>query len=167
MGDYMIQSMSKEQFLEYGCPFADRIEEAFEKYESFIVSGEKLQMRKFLQTLLEENKGSAFADFYYGTLTKEQQKHFRMGLSESQMVCLDRFETENGEVFYALDERNLEFLFEITARNWLFSSFYFGIQKAVVWGNYDLSYPVFCPEKEVARHYMEIAGICGLQITGG
>lgn len=36
--------------------------------------------------------------------------------------------------------------------------------KAVVWGNYDLKYPVFCREVEVLEFYKKIAEACRLEI---
>ena len=59
---------------------------------------------------------------------------------------------------------NLFFLAEITARNWLFSTFYFTKQKAGVWGNYGLEYPLFCEEGETLECYKNIAQECGLEL---
>ena len=75
-----------------------------------------------------------------------------------------QFETETRQVYYPLVAENLVFLAEITARNWLFSTFYFTKQKAVVWGNYGLEYPLFCEEGETLEGYKNIAQECGLEL---
>jgi len=50
-----------------------------------------------------------------------------------------------------------------TARNWLFSTFYFADKKAMLWGNYDLKFPIFCEDEANLQEYMELAKVYGLE----
>lgn len=160
----MTWSLSKEEFLNKGVIFADTIEEAFALYESVMIEGSKLQMEKFLWKALEINDGKAYADFYYPVLEKEQQSAFLAGLSEEEKECFSSLETDKRQVYYPLNEQNLKFFSEITAREWLFSTFYFDGEKAMLWGNYGMQYPLFAREKAALSLYIKIAEECGLEI---
>ena len=43
------------------------------------------------------------------------------------------------------------------AAEWLFSSFYAGNQKVLIWGNYGLNFPIFCEEEETLEFYLGLA----------
>lgn len=160
----MIESMSRDEFLNKGVIFADTIEEAFRIYEPVMLKGAKPQMEEFLWTALLMNEGDAYADFYYPVLSGEQRDAFTAGLSEAEKECLSTLETEKKQVYYPLERGNLKFFAEITAREWLFSTFYFNRQKALLWGNYGMEYPLFCKEKETLLEYARMAELCGLEI---
>lgn len=160
----MIQSMSLEMLQQEGCFFTENVKEAFDKYEAVIISAEdKVNLRNFLQKVCENNQGKMYADFYYSTLNREQKEGFVAGLSEAEKNMLSRFETENGQVYYPVGSEEVDFLFEITARNWLFSTFYGANKKVMIWGNYDLEFPLFCEDKETLEFYKCLARECELE----
>lgn len=160
----MIKSMSEDEFLNKGVIFADNIKEALELYESVLLYGTKVQMEEFLWMAFQKNEGDASADFYYPVLSEEQKNAFTAGLSEEEKATLSILETEKKQVYYPLKRENLKFFAEITAREWLFSTFYFHRMEAMLWGNYGMKYPLFCKEKETLAKYVKIAELCGLEI---
>lgn len=160
----MFQSISENELISAGAIFAENVEDALRQYHSVILKGDKLCMSRFLKRCLEENPGQAFADFYYAVLTPEQQRAFAAGLSEEEKDVFSQFEVARGQVYYPLREENLDFLSEITARGWLFSTFFFAEYKATVWGNYNMEYPLFCEEAEILEFYKNIAVECGLEL---
>ena len=160
----MFQSMSAQELAAKGAVLIEDIQDGFSRYRSVILKGEKLTMQHFLERCLVENEDASFADFYYSVLVPEEQRGFAAGLSEAEKYVLLQFETDSRQVYYPLQTENLEFLADITARNWLFSTFYFTKLRAVVWGNYNLEYPLFCEDNGTLEIYKNIAGDCGLEL---
>lgn len=105
----MVRSMAKEELMRHGCLWAGNVQEAFETYESVIISAGSRQ------------------------------------------------------VYYRADREIMEFLLEITVTGWLFSTFYFAHKKAIIWGNYNMEFPVFCENRETLACYTGLAKECGLE----
>ena len=157
--------LSKEEFLKTGPVYSGTLKEALAKYESAVFSAsDQIYMKKFLRHVLCENSDSAYADFYYPVLEPDQKKAFVSGLSDKEKELLTSFETNTSRVFYRLDEESMDFLYGITARNWLFSTFYYTNKKLTVWGNYNLQFPVFCEDQCTLEYYTALARECGLEI---
>ena len=76
---------------------------------------------------------------------------------------VQRMECTEGKIYYPLDNEICTFLLDITAREWLFSSFYFIKNRAVLWGNYQMAFPLFCENEDVREYYRDLACACGLQ----
>lgn len=160
----MSEAIDREVLISRGCLYAETIREAYEKYESAIFKTDnKLHMKHFCEKVYERNSRQLYADFYYPVLSTEQQKEFVEGLSEEERQVFGRFDIRAKDIYYKIDLEEMEFLFEITARNWLFSSFYTENKKVLVWGNYNLEFPVFCEDKETLEFYINLAEQCGLE----
>ena len=150
--------VAKEALLSAGCLYADTVQEAFRKYQSAVLSAQRKEdLRDFLRAVYQRNPGAMYADFYYPVLPRQEQERFRAGLSGEQREILETLDTESGRIFYPVTEKELDFLYEITAAEWLFSSFYAGNQKALIWGNYGLNFPIFCEEEETLEFYLGLA----------
>lgn len=160
----MFQSMSAQELAAKGAVLIEDIQDGFSRYRSVILKGEKIAMQHFLERCLAVNEEGSFADFYYSVLVPKVQREFAAGLSDAEKNVFLKFETDSRQVYYPLQTENLEFLADITARNWLFSTFYFTKLRAVVWGNYNLEYPLFCEDDETLEIYKNIAGNCGLEL---
>lgn len=161
----MTSSMCKDEFLETGAMYAKTLTEAMERYEYAVLSGrEKEYMRLFLEKVMEKNKDASYADFYFSMLKPEEQKRVQEELSETELIEFFKFDVSKQQIFYKICQDSATFLFEVTARNSLFSTFYFANKKAMIWGNYDLKFPLFCEEKEVLKEYLLLADDCGLEI---
>jgi len=149
--------VSKEELNTKGAILLENVREGFNIYPFFFVEGKAEQLQQFLIYCLHENEGLAYADFYYGNLTQEQQEQFFTGLMPNERECMDCFEIQPGQVYYPLIMYNLPFFSDITARSWLFSTFYFTRKPCTVWGNYDGKYPVFCKDEETLQFYQGLA----------
>ena len=160
----MAEAISAETFILRGCLYAETVKEAYDRYESAMLkTGDPLFMRRFFDKVWEENAGKMYADFYYPVLPSDRQERFILGLNEEERQILGQFDTEKKTVYYKIDYKEYDFLFEITARNWLFSSFYAADKKLIIWGNYDLEFPVFCEDRETLEYYVSMAKKCGLE----
>lgn len=161
----MVHSISKEELLEAGCLHAGKLDEAFALYRSaFISANNESDMLVFIRRLYSVNEGAVFADFYYPALDAQSQERFRACLNGPQLKMAEAFQASDGQVYYPLEEeRMLDFLVVATARNWLFSTFYFADKKAMLWGNYDLKFPIFCEDEANLQEYMELAKVYGLE----
>jgi len=159
----MYQALSKEFILAGGCMDIESFDAAAARYPFKVLSGTAEAMEQFLAMAVKDNEGHAYADFYYPVLKAEEQKRFMKALDERQREMAENFAVDRQNVYYRLDEKNLPFLSSITARELLFSSFYFVRYKAVVWGNYNMKYPLFCESEEVLEYYIVMAGQNGLK----
>lgn len=161
----MIYSISKEKMIEQGCLLAEDLKDAFSRYEAVMIRAHRTeQMWEFLKRIYKQSPECAYADFFYPVLEKAQQKRFVEGLLEEERRILAEFESVRGEIYFPVRREDvLEFLYRITAENWLFSTFYFTNKKAIVWGNYDLSFPLFCESKEDLDYYIKLGKQYGLE----
>lgn len=162
----MFLSMSREELASKGAILIEHVEDGFRQYQAVIVKGGKKEMEQFLIKCREMNHGNAYADFHYPLLDAREQEQFREGLDEAAREFLSGFEVKTGQIYYPLTESSLGFLAEITAEEWLFSTFFFTECKAVIWGNYKLEYPLFCETAEILTLYKRMAAECGLEIIG-
>jgi len=159
----MYQALSKKFILAAGCMDIENFDAAAARYPFKVLSGTAEAMEQFLSMAVKENGSDAYADFYYPVLKAEEQKRFMNALDERQRKLAERFAAHGQNVYYRLDEENLPFLARVTTRELLFSSFYFARYKAVVWGNYNMKYPLFCESEKVLEHYIILAGLNGLE----
>lgn len=160
----MIHAWNEEAVRVAGALLLENVEEGFSNYKAMKISGSSESLKHFLERCLQENMGNAFADFYYSRLQPEEQRTFCNGLSEDEKKVLKTLNTDAGDIYFPLTEENLDFFNGITARNWLFSTFYFTERQVTVWGNYDGVYPVFGTDESVIKFYRKIAEECGLNI---
>ena len=140
-----------------GALLFSEIEEGFSRYEHVILERTEPEYRHMLDVMLQINgREEAYCDFYYGRLSREEQRGFRRSLSEEQLAMLMNFYFQKDEVYYPLTRSMIQFLSDITAREVLFSTFYFTRYPCTVWGNYGLRYPVFFKDKRTKFQYCDL-----------
>ncbi len=109
-----------------------------------MTAGEYLQ---YLQKLaLKSKETGCFADFYFGRLTGQEKEAVLSHLSDSSREYILALDAGPDDLYYQLDgpdDPGLAILADLSARELLFSTFYFTRPRCTVWGNYDLKYPVF------------------------
>lgn len=153
----MYRVLTREFLSEQGCLETESFEIAKERYAAVVLSGTKDAMNQFLLEALAHNEAAAYVDFYYPVLKAEEQQRFLDALKAEMRSFVTSFEADGQNVYYRLDKNNLPFLAEVTAAELLFSTFYFAKEKAVVWGNYGLKYPLFCESSEMLERYLKMA----------
>lgn len=123
--------------------FIDHIEQGFENYDHLLLSGTEENYFNFLEkSLLMNGVDNAFFDFYYHTLQEDEKSSFRDMLQDEDLKFLELFDSSQ-EIYFPLSEEILPFILKVTAREFLFSTFYFTKYPCTVWGNYGLKYPIF------------------------
>lgn len=157
----MVRSMSREEVEKAGALLIASLQEGYACYPALLLRGTEENMLEFLLQVTETQ--ACYADFYYPSFGKKEQEQFLAGLSEKERTCMQSIECTEGKIYYPLDKEICTFLLDITAREWLFSSFYFTEKRAVLWGNYQMTFPLFCENEEVREHYSRLACACGLQ----
>lgn len=160
-----ILAINERDFISKNPLYLDNIQHGFDHYPYLVFHGSEADYSTFLKKALDLNDNDhAYVDFYYGRLGEEEKKNFQKMLPPEQLPYLDFIDWING-IFFPLTETLLPFLVSITARELLFSSFYFTKIPCIVWGNYGLTFPVFFQDAKGKAIYKEIALSCGLSIS--
>lgn len=162
-GSVMWTGITREELLELGGLDIMQVRDGFERYESAVISGSSEKIELFLQRCLHMNGESAYVDFYYYALAEDERERFWSELSEDEKRILPCFGYEKNSIYYPLTDKNLKFFADVTAKCRLFSTFWYLKYPAVIWGNYDLKYPVFFKGMEEMELYREMAEKCGLE----
>ena len=109
-----------------------------------MTAGEYLQYLRKLA--LKSKETGCFADFYFGRLTDQEKETVLSHLSDSSREYILALDSGPDDLYYQLDgpdDPGLAILADLSARELLFSTFYFTRPRCTVWGNYSLNYPVF------------------------
>ncbi len=162
----MYQAMSGDELRQKGVLLIENVRDGFQKHEACLLKGKEHAMERFLEKCLAVSGEASYVDFYYHLLSAEEKIRFEAEAGQEGKRLLPLFErAAENKVYYPLDGGNLGFLAGITARALLFSTFYFTSPKALVWGNYNLEYPLFCEESRDLELYKNIAVQCGLEVV--
>jgi nitroreductase len=139
------------------------INDGFSDFKYLILSGKELEYKEFLHEIFTLNDGKAYADFYYSTLSQYEKESFINALTEEEKVYFKKACKTDG-IYFQLDHDLLDFLLSITIREVLFSTFYFCRIPAVVWGNYNMKFPMFFKDEVEKEIYFKLAVKCGLKV---
>lgn len=160
--DTIISCIGEEAFADTSAILIKNVEEGFADYEYLVLQGELEAFDQFLaQTMVLNGTADSYADFYYARLDENQKEHFHNALSEINRSFLIKGTWTEG-IYYPLDDKLMRFLLEITAKELLFSTFYFTRYPCTVWGNYGLRFPVFFRDSKTKERYQKLAEACGL-----
>lgn len=161
----MLEPFSEEELLKRGAIYFEDIETGFAQYRSLIVSGWEDQILLFLKKVLEMNgEDCSYMDFYFHVLLKRNQKKLLEQLSQEEQEAIRSLNTESMYIYFPLNAEVLPVIAKITAKEWLFSNFYFTKYKCTIWGNYGFKYPIFFEEEEIGLKYERLARECGLRV---
>lgn len=95
---------------------------------------------------LKSRETGGFADFYFGRLTDEERAAVLSNLPKNSRDYILALNAGPDDLYYQLDgpdDPGLFILADLSAREFLFSTFYFTRPRCTVWGNYGLKYPIF------------------------
>lgn len=130
--------------------YIDNIQEGFNKYPNLMLEGTEEYVNNAIRKLATENGyENSYADFYYGRLDEEEKNIVKAALNEKEIMIIESLELSSEDIFVRLNSELLEILLKLTANEILFSSFYFTKYPCLVWGNYDMKYPVFFKDDSV------------------
>ena len=133
----------KETIKKLGGLLIQNINDGFDNYLSEIVEGSEEELYQFLNQLrIDQGPDYSFVDFYYGKLEKEEKDRIKERLPEYLQDIIKDYETEE-RIFYRLTDELFELTTYLTAKEYLFSTFYFCKTPCTVWGNYQRRYVIF------------------------
>lgn len=140
----MKRAVELSELLKRGAIYLNRIEEGFDTYQVDSIEGTEEELYHILLSLYQQNgECDSFVDFYYFRLSESERLEVVKSLSQEEVDYITTLENDKESVFYPLDEMLLGITAKLTAREILFSTFYFTKQPMTVWGNYGHKYPVF------------------------
>lgn len=150
--------MTAEELKGQGAIYFEKITEGFRSYADVkLVMDEKRAYDHFKSLKKEYGADHAFADFYYFRLDEESREMVDELLTADEMDYLQIIrpfpeETEE-EIIFPLDDRLLQIIVRLNAREMLFSTIYFvqpdpeGRRRTSWWGNYGHEYICFRDRK--------------------
>lgn len=148
--------ISLEELKKKNVIYLDKIQDGFNKYPNMILEGTEDQVNNTIRDLVKANGlDGSYADFYYGRLDEESKNKVKDALDEKEIALIESLKLGEKEIFLRLNPELLEILLKLTAKEVLFSSFYFAKYPCLVWGNYGNKYPIFFKDDFVMKIVME------------
>ncbi|MBD7911150.1 hypothetical protein [Clostridium cibarium] len=130
--------------------YIKNIQEGFDRYPNSILEGTEEHVNDVIRKLFSINGvENSYADFYYGRLNEEEKGAVKNILDEKEIILIESFKLCPEDIFIRLNSEILEILLKLTAREVLFSSFYFTKYPCLIWGNYNRRYPVFFKDDSI------------------
>lgn len=108
---------------------------------------------------IEGIKNSCYIDFYLKDLNEEEYNTLLEGLDISDRESLDYVRnscTINTEYFEVNDISIISTLTKMCTRELFFITFYFTKLPVTIWGNYNLSFPMFYEDEDIIGAYRDI-----------
>lgn len=145
----LLEISSIENIVSLGGIYIENIQIGFERYHCNMLEGTKEELYQEINEFYVQNGSeNSFVDFYYGKLSKEERNNLKECLSDEAISILNMYEYLKEPVFLALDSKLLYLTAELNAKELLFCTYYFCKYPCTVWGNYNLSYPMFTKRDE-------------------
>ena len=138
--------MLLKTMLEKGAIWFERIEEGLDNYSYFYLEGTEEELLQEIKDLVIKNDyENSFVDFYYGRLSLDEKEIVQKALTKDEIDYIYTLNLEDN-IYFPLDEKLLTITVKLSAREILFSTFYFCKTPCTVWGNYNKKFPVFYTE---------------------
>lgn len=138
--------MKKEDLLRAGCMVPDTLQEAMRSGRQEMTEGDEEALETYICRLLEENgRENTYFDFYFGTLSQEEQSRAEMVLSSEQVRFLHESDLPDSreDVYFPFEESLFAIALRLSVTQMLFSTFYFPMLRKTVWSSYEGKFIVF------------------------
>lgn len=150
----------------------NNILDGFEEYNYIELSSNKnnkneaeLDFIKSIEMFFDLNEGSLLIDFYKDRLTKESVRFIKNNLDKEDINSFDELLklVKSEEIYYKVENKKyIKLLTKLCTRELFFITFYFYKFPATLWGNYNLSFPLFFDDHDKIYDYINIAKINNL-----
>ena len=123
----------------------------------------------FFNEALELNKGKVIIDLYIKNLEDESLARLLEGLDErDKNILIDNInKQEIKSVYFELHNKDLmSFITRLNTRELFFCTIYFMEKPMTIWGNYNLSFPMFFEENNMLEIYRDLAKKHNLDVRG-
>lgn len=141
--------MKKEDLLRAGCMVPDTLQEAMRSGRQEMAEGDEEALETYICRLLEENgRENTYFDFYFGTLSQEEQSRAETVLSSEQVRFLHAYGLPDSreDVYFPFEESLFAIALRLSVTQMLFSTFYFPMHCKTVWSSYEGKFIVFSYE---------------------
>ncbi len=141
--------MKKEELLRAGCMVPDTLQEAMRTGRQEMAEGDEEALETYICRLLEENgRENTYFDFYFGTLSQEEQSRAETVLSSEQVRFLHEYGLPDSreDVYFPFEESLFAIALRLSVTQMLFSTFYFPMHCKTVWSSYEGKFIVFSYE---------------------
>ena len=111
--------------------------------------GDEEALETYICRLLEENgRENTYFDFYFGTLSQEEQSRAETVLSSEQVRFLHEYGLPDSreDVYFHFEESLFAIALRLSVTQMLFSTFYFPMHCKTVWSSYEGKFIVFSYE---------------------
>ena len=123
----------------------------------------------FFNEALELNKGKVIIDLYIKDLENESLARLLEVLDErDKNILIDNInKQEIKSVYFELHNKDLmSFITRLNTRELFFCTIYFMEKPMTIWGNYNLSFPMFFEENNMLEIYRDLAKKHNLDVRG-
>nr|WP_243110128.1 hypothetical protein [Clostridium perfringens] len=123
----------------------------------------------FFNEALAFNKGKAIIDLYIKNLEDESLNSLLEGIDErDKNILIENVnKQEIKSVYFQLDNKELmSFITRLNTRELFFCTIYFIEKPMTIWGNYNLSFPMFFEENNMLEIYSDLAKKHNLDVRG-
>jgi len=135
--------MLLKSMIQKGAIWFERIEEGLDNYPYYYLEGTEEELLQEIKDLLIKNgNDNSFVDFYYGRLSLEEKEKVQSSLTKDEIDYIYTLDFKDN-IYFPLDDKLLAITVKLSAREILFSTFYFCKTPCTVWGNYNRKFPVF------------------------
>lgn len=174
----ILKSISEEEFKKRVNIRFNNILDGFDKYSNGLLehrdTSESFEEKEedfisFFKEALKFNKGKIIVDFYIKNLEDESKEKLLGGLGEKDKEILIRNinNREIKSVYFELENEELiSFITRLNTRELFFCTVYFTENPMTIWGNYNLSFPMFFKEKYILETYKGLAKKHNLDVRG-
>ncbi|MDS0528440.1 hypothetical protein NNC19_22380 [Clostridium sp. SHJSY1] len=147
--------ISLEELKSKNIIYINNIQEGFNKYPNCIIEGTEDYVNNFIRKLVKINGlENSYGDFYYGRLKETEKDKIKAVLDENEVNFIESIKLGKDDTFVRLNYELLEILLKLTAKEILFSSFYFTKYPSLIWGNYETKYPMFFKDEDIKNIIM-------------
>lgn len=148
--------ISLEELKKQNAIYIKNIQEGFNNYPNIMLEGDEEAINAAIRQLFAANGlENSYGDFYYARLDEEAKNKVKASLKEEEIALIESLQLGCEDIFIRLNPELLEILLKLTAKEVLFSSFYFTKYPCLVWGNYGRKYPVFFKDASVMKMVTE------------
>ncbi|ERK31139.1 hypothetical protein [Clostridium intestinale] len=151
-----ITKINLEEFKKLNSIYLDNILDGFNNYPNITIEGTEEDVNNAIKSLVDANGfENSYGDFYYGRIDEEAKNKVKASLKEEEIALIQSLELVREDIFLRLTPELLEILLKLTAKEVLFSTFYFTKYPCLIWGNYGRKYPVFFKDESVMKIVLE------------
>lgn len=150
----------------------NNILDGFEEYNYIELSSNKkdkneveLDFIKSIEMFFDLNEGSLLIDFYKDRLTNESVRFIKNNLDKEDIDSFDELLklVNNEDIYYKVENKKyIKLITKLCTRELFFITFYFYKFPVTLWGNYNLSFPLFFDDNDKIYDYVNIAKINNL-----